>query len=138
MYTIEVIKSDSYQTQKVSKGNFDRDSSFHFSRAGVIIHAASQRSTAFIPAGTELHSHFRYWIKQEQAAINGFIEAVVAGHSDEQSRENACQQSRKAWKFSKRKGHLGKGEIIAVSQAGGFETRHAGYSWEEIHCLTRP
>jgi hypothetical protein len=137
MYTIEVLKSDSYQLQKISKGNFERDSSFHFSRAGVVIHSGEHRSTAFIPAETELHSVFRYWIKQEQKAINGFIVACVEGLGDEQCHENACRVSRPEWTFHKRT-RKGFESISACRRDGKLTLHFSADSWQTIHYLTRP
>jgi len=136
MYSLEVIKSDSFQDQKVSKGNFDRDSSFHFSKAGCVIHSGEHRSTAFIPANTELHSAFRYWIKQGQVAVNGFIVACVEGLGDVQCHENACRVSRPDWEFKATKARFGGLEITAT-KGGNLQSRQSAYSWLEIHHQTK-
>ena len=134
MYSLEVIKSDRFQAQSVSKGNYGRESSFHFSSKGVVLHAASQRSTCFVETSSPWHSQFRYWIKQEQSAINGFIEAAVAGY---EAPENACKQSRKGWKFREGKSKNGR-DISAERSSGKLVERFTASSWEEIHYLTKP
>lgn len=137
MYSIDVIKSDSYQNQKTSTGNFDRDSSFHFSRNGCVIHSGEHRSTAFIPIETPFYGEFRYWIKQDQNAINGFIVACVEGLGDEQCHENACRVSRPDWTFISRRARFGGREITATRPNGKLIDRVSAYSWLQIHYATK-
>lgn len=79
MYSLEILKSESFQNRKAPGGNFDRDCSFHVTRSGLILHSAVHRNTLFVsretPDFTPLH---RYLSKASQRRANACIEAYFS------------------------------------------------------------
>jgi hypothetical protein len=136
MYSIDIIKSDTYQAGRIIRDNFNRDSSLCFSVRGCVLHSGIHRSTIFISASNPFHSALRYWHKQEQAAINGLVEAIVDGYGEEQAEENACKKARPEWTFERRT-RKGFQFIAASRRDGALAIHHSADSWREIHYLTK-
>jgi hypothetical protein len=155
MHALYIITSETYQSQKISKGNHERTCSYCFTDHGksVILHSALQRATLFLsssatrkifsdtenPAeeidceGREAFQAFLYWCKQDQVTIDAWVEARFLGRD---AGHVACQASRPKWKFTVREGRFGGVEITAVRGSGRLEIRHAADSWEVIHTMT--
>ena len=137
MYTLEVIKSDSYQTPPAIKDNFNRESSACFSSKGAVIHSGVFRSTAFIPADTELYADLKYWVKQGQTELDAFIDAIVGDCSDDHANKSACQSTRQDWTFKARKGRSLDTFIQAKRKNGKLVELQESTSWKAIHFLTK-
>lgn len=137
MYPIEVIKSESYQTPPAIKDNWNRESSACFSSKGAVVHSGVFRSTAFIPADTELYADLKYWIKQGQTELDAFIDAIIGDCSDEHANKSACQSTRPEWKFSKRGGRALDRCIQAKRRTGKLVELQESTSWKAIHFLTK-
>ena len=137
MYPLEVIKSDSFQTPPAIKDNWNRESSACFSSKGAVIHSGVFRSTAFIPADTELFADLKYWVKQGQTELDAFIDAIVGDCSDEHANKFACQSTRPDWVFTvtKRKGWARC--IQAKRKSGKLVELQESTSWKAIHFLTK-
>lgn len=76
MYSIEVIKSDKFQSPPPRTGEHNRDCSFHITRSGVILHSARQRSTLFVSRHAPTFGAVTGYLKRvKQRRVNAFIEA---------------------------------------------------------------
>jgi hypothetical protein len=134
-----------------------RDCSFHFpNHKSVICHSARHRSTFRLSAdstttvfprngnpyqrvnkGCRLaFRSFWYWSKQEQSAVDAFIEAIEEEKGWEAADKAACIASRPLWTFQERK-RPGFEFIQATRRDGALAIHHSADSWREIHYLTR-
>jgi hypothetical protein len=134
-----------------------RDCAFHFpNHKSVICHSARHRSTFRLSAdatktvfpkngnpyqraftGCRLaFRSFWYWSRQEQAAINAWIEAIEEERGWEQADKEACIASRPGWKFSERK-RPGFGYLSAARADGALAVHHSANSWRELHYVTK-
>ena len=134
-----------------------RDCAFHYPNASsVICHSARHRSTFRLSADatqtifpkngnpyqrafTGCRLAFRafwYWSKQEQSAINAWIEATEEERGHEQADKEACIASRPGWTFTERK-RPGFGYISATRADGALVIHHSANSWREIHHATK-
>jgi hypothetical protein len=124
------------------RDNFNRDSSACFSAVGVVIHSGVHRSTAFIsatnPEFSDSYFAASYWLKQEQSAVNGFIETIIDGGSLEDAEREAFRRSRPDWsvQLPKSKGTQGNRQFTAIAKRGGFETRVGAFTWRHLHART--
>ncbi len=133
MYCLEVINSESFQNPPHLKTNFNRDSSFCASRRGYVIHSGIHRSTAFISAEehNESWNALTYWKGQGQAAINGFIEAIINDSSLDEAEKTAISRKHPQFKFTatKYRGNV----FTATLYHNGFETRISAGSWQTLN-----
>jgi hypothetical protein len=137
MYSLDVIESEKYQTAKKPVDHLTRNCSFCFSVRGVVLHSGAHRSTAFIGIETPLFHEFRYWVKQEQEAIDGFITACVGDYCDEACHENACKKARPGWTFKRRKSRFSGIEISCTRPSGKLVEHFTASDWREAHYLTK-
>lgn len=94
MYSIEVIKSASFQNPTKLRDNFNRDCSICKSSAGFVIHSAALRSTAFVSVACDKPTHDAcafFHHRKNQKAINKWIECVMAGHATPDANAQALQ-----------------------------------------------
>ncbi len=134
MYSLEVIKSESFQNPPTRKDNFNRDSSLCQSRRGYVIHSGVHRSTAFVDSTDHAESWqaLTYWKGQGQPAINGFIEAIIHNNSDlEGAEKTAISRRHPEWSFTatKYRGNV----FTAIRRIAGFETRISATSWQNLN-----
>lgn len=130
-----------------------RDCSFHYpDETSVICHSARHRSTFRLSSdatktifpkngnpyqriftGCRLaFKSFWYWSKQEQNAINAFIEAIGEEKGWKQADKEACLASRPDWSFSERK-RPGFEYLSATRAEGALTIHHSADSWRELH-----
>lgn len=143
MHCLEVIHSINNR-RHIIRDNFNRDSSFVESRSGFVIHSGIHRSTAFISKAEHADAWHaaNYWLRQEKAAINGFIESIVGDTSLEDAELCAFARSRPDWKVTRDKG-TGKnagtaGAYTASKREGKFETRVSAHTLTHLHFRTAP
>lgn len=134
-----------------------RHCSFHFPNAkSVICHSAIHRSTfrlsidatktIFPKNGNPYQRVFKncrdafksfwYWSKQEQAAIDSWIEAIEIDASLKTADRLACEASRPLWKFTAQT-RKGFEHVTATRKDGALTLKHSANSWREIHYLTK-
>lgn len=76
MYSLEVIKSPSFQSPPARTGEHNRDCSFHITRSGIILHSALHRSTLFVSRDAPTFGITAGYLKRVgQKRVNAFIEA---------------------------------------------------------------
>ena len=129
MYSLEVIKSPSFQAGRKIKDNHNRDSSFVKSRGSYVIHSGIHRSTAFliddgIPA-------FDYWSKQGRLAVNGFIEASLNDYALSDCEHNAIAKKWPEWTFH-RVNSCGN-FIVSAYKGLGLQTRVSALNWQDLN-----
>jgi len=151
------LKIENKQNKERNK-DIKRDCCFNYSKdhKSVICHSAAHRSTfqlsinatttVFPKNGNPYQRAFKncrdafrafwYWSKQEQTAINVWIEAIQVGASLNTANRLACIASRPLWTFTEqtRKGFR---SVSATRPDGALTIKQSADSWSEIHFLTR-
>lgn len=122
------------------RDNFNRDSSCVASRGGFVIHSGIHRSTAYVHPDDVPDSFFslQYWSKQEQDALNAWIETIVDGGTLEQAEAEAFKRSRPDWKVriaKPKQAFAGGGELIA-SRGDKLPEIIAANTWRHLHART--
>jgi hypothetical protein len=134
-----------------------RHCSFHYpNKTSVICHSAIHRSafrlsadatqTVFPKNGNPYQRAFKncrkafnafwYWSKQEQAAIDSWIEAIEVDASLKTADRLACVNSRPGWTFTEQT-RKGFEAVTATRKDGALQVRLSANSWRELHYLTR-
>lgn len=118
------------------KDNFNRDSSACKSAKGYVIHSGIHRSTAFVNEveHKETFEALEYWKAQGQAALNGFIEAIIDGGTVALAEETACKRLLPDWTLSGvASSGKGAGAIVTASRPSGKAIeRISGKDWREL------
>lgn len=140
MIALEVlIQLNNHQATR--RDNFNRDSSCVASRGGFVIHSGIHRSTAYVHPDEHPDSFFslQYWNKQEQEALNAWIETIIDGGTVAQAEAEAFKRSRPAWEVRQvkpKQAFAGGGELIA-STGGKLPTIAAANTWRHLHARTK-